>query len=317
VGLQEYFIRFIHSAIPCINSAKYIWFNELEKPIMIAGLKSIQDRLGEKNFPLINQYYYSNYSEMGFIPGSYPQVVKVAHMDAGMGKMKVDHEQGMKDLASVVGIHGDYSTSEPFIEGQHDLRIQKIGSKIRAFKRTGMSWKTNVDSLDIVEIELKPEYILWVNEACQLNGEYMDILTLDAVVSAEDEQKVYILEVNGCASGIPYLTEEQDKHAIACLCIQKLHQLFIKNPQESPTQKQNLEMKDLKKNCELSQLRNELEQTRIELDDMKRYYTNEMNAKKRRRSLIEYFKRNSTTRNIGITVLLLVFFIGSRYYYNY
>jgi hypothetical protein len=71
---------------------------------------------------------------------AYRKVVKVGHMDAGMGKMKVDHEQGMKDLASVVGIHGDYCTSEPFVEGQYDLRIQKIGGKIRAFKRTGVNF---------------------------------------------------------------------------------------------------------------------------------------------------------------------------------
>jgi hypothetical protein len=129
----------IHSGVPCINSAKAFWYNEFEKPLMFSGLKAIQDRIGKDRFPLINQYYYSNYSSMGFIPGNYPQVVKVGHMDAGMGKMKVDHEQGMKDLSSVVGVHGDYSTSEPFIEGQYDLRIQKIGNKIRAFKRTGLS----------------------------------------------------------------------------------------------------------------------------------------------------------------------------------
>jgi hypothetical protein len=41
---------------------------------MIAGLKAIQDRLGKDQFPLINQYYYSHYTNMGFIPGEYPQV---------------------------------------------------------------------------------------------------------------------------------------------------------------------------------------------------------------------------------------------------
>lgn len=102
-------------------------------------MKAIQDKLGKENFPLINQYYYSSFSEMGFIPGSYPQVVKVAHVDAGMGKMKVNTEEEMSDLRTVVGIHGDYATSEPFLEGAHDLRIQKIGQRIRAFKRTGMS----------------------------------------------------------------------------------------------------------------------------------------------------------------------------------
>jgi hypothetical protein len=44
---------------------------------MISGLKAIQDKLGNEKFPLINQYFYTNYSQMGFIPGEYPQVVKV------------------------------------------------------------------------------------------------------------------------------------------------------------------------------------------------------------------------------------------------
>lgn len=51
--------------------------------------------------------------------------------------MKVNTEEEMKDLQSVVGIHGDYSTCEPYIEGAYDLRIQKIGQRIRVFKRTG------------------------------------------------------------------------------------------------------------------------------------------------------------------------------------
>ena len=33
-----------------------------------------------------------------------------------------------------------------------------------------MSWKTNVESLAIVEIPLTPEYVRWANEAAHLNG---------------------------------------------------------------------------------------------------------------------------------------------------
>lgn len=51
--------------------------------------------------------------------------------------MKVNTEEEMTDLRTVVGIHGDYATCEPFLEGAYDLRIQKIGQRIRAFKRTG------------------------------------------------------------------------------------------------------------------------------------------------------------------------------------
>jgi len=219
----------IHSGIPCINTAKSIWLNELERPFMFAGLKEIQDRLessGSK-FPLINQYYYSHYSQMGFVPGSYPQVIKVAHVDAGMGKMKIDEHQQMLDARSIVGIHGDYATSEPYREGAHDLRIQKIGNRVRAFKRTGMSWKTNVDSLEIEEVPVEARWLHWITEASKMNGAYMDICTMDLVVGLADGEE-FILEINGCGSGVPYLTEEQDYIAMADLCFQRLHDLFIR-----------------------------------------------------------------------------------------
>lgn len=304
-------LGFIHSGVPCINSAKSIWCNELEKPLMIAGLKAIQDRVGEKEFPLINQYYYSNYNEMGFIPGLYPQVVKVAHMDAGFGKMKVDNEQAMKDLSSIVCIHGDYCTSEPFIEGQYDLRIQKIGSKIRAFKRTGMSWKTNVESLEIVEIPLTPEYVRWANEASNLNGEYMDILTVDAVVSAEDESKKYILEVNGCSSGIPYLTDNQDKHAIFCLCMQRLHELYAK-----PVSNEENRLSDIRaldKNTELCQLRNELEQTRLSYNELMRNHekVNKMLRTKSNKPQLGYYKMPLIAIGIGFAGIAVGLYLYS------
>ena len=37
---------------------------ELEKPIMYGRLRKIKDLYCEDNFPLIQQYYYPNYSEI-------------------------------------------------------------------------------------------------------------------------------------------------------------------------------------------------------------------------------------------------------------
>ena len=48
---------FYHSNIPMINGLSGI-IAELEKPIMYGRLRKIRDIYGEKNFPLIQQYYY-------------------------------------------------------------------------------------------------------------------------------------------------------------------------------------------------------------------------------------------------------------------
>jgi len=187
--------------------------------------------------------------------------------------MKIDNEQAMKDLRSIVGIHCDYATSEPFIEGMYDLRIQKIGKKIRVFKRTGMSWKTNDDYLAIEEITVTPETLSWITEASNLNGEQMDIMTLDAVVSTDNEDDKFILEANGCSSGIPYLTEEQDQHAIVCLCVKRLHELRIQSKSSIVDNEKNKIEKELKLTNEslLLNLKNELEQSRINLDEANQF----------------------------------------------
>eukprot|EP01127_Copromyxa_protea_P024778 TRINITY_DN995_c0_g1_i1.p1 TRINITY_DN995_c0_g1~~TRINITY_DN995_c0_g1_i1.p1 ORF type:complete len:411 (-),score=58.97 TRINITY_DN995_c0_g1_i1:250-1482(-) len=247
----------IHSGIPCVNSAMSVWLNELERPFVYSGLKKIQDRLGPDAFPLINQYYYSSWSEMGFVPGPYPQVVKIAHMDAGMGKMKVNTEEEMKDLGTVVGIHGDYSTSENFLNGLYDLRIQKIGHRVRVFKRTGMSWKTNMDSLTIEEIDLQPRYLSWVEEASKMNGVEMDICTVDALVCEDGRE--YILEANGCSSGVPYLTEEQDYLSMADLCFQRLVDNYLEK--DFNTEKE----RDFETATELAKLRNVVEELQIQV----------------------------------------------------
>ena len=63
--------------------------------------------------------------------------------------MKIlDHHQ-MSDFRSVLQMMpNEHCFAEPFIDGQRDLRIQKIGKHIRAFQRQGISgdWKTNTGS---------------------------------------------------------------------------------------------------------------------------------------------------------------------------
>jgi len=114
---------FQYAQIPSVNSLESI-YNFLHRPWVFAQLIAIQKRLGSEAFPLIEQTYYSSFRQMLITP-RYPIVVKVSHAHAGYGKMRLRDHHDFEDLRSMVALHNDYSTSEPFFEGEYDLRIQK------------------------------------------------------------------------------------------------------------------------------------------------------------------------------------------------
>jgi hypothetical protein len=89
---------------------------------------------GPKQFPLIAQSYYAKYSNMLITP-DLPFVVKVGGAHAGYGKIKITSAPLFDDVKSIVALHGDYSTAEPFVDWDFDYRIQKIGCHVRAYVR--------------------------------------------------------------------------------------------------------------------------------------------------------------------------------------
>ena len=46
----------------------------------------------------------------------------------------VQNHRGFQDISSLVAVADTYATTEPFIEGIYDIRIQKIGENYRVFK---------------------------------------------------------------------------------------------------------------------------------------------------------------------------------------
>ena len=105
----------------------------------------------------------------------------------------------------------------------HEFRVQKIGARIRAFKRVGVSgdWKTNTGSAMLEELEPSAAQRAWAEHAASLFGQTLDILTVDTIVE-EATGKEWILEVNGTSSGLSPDTEAQDNRDIRDLVVARM-----------------------------------------------------------------------------------------------
>lgn len=221
---------FMHANIPSINSLLSV-FCSTERPVVHAELRRIQHELGADRFPLVPQNYYSKPCQMNFMP-PYPIVLKVGHVHAGLGKMKLENDEQMKDVKSILAIHDtDYCTAEPFITGQYDIRIQKIGSLIRAYRRLNFhGWKGNVGTALLEDIPVEDRYRLWVEKASEMFGG-MEILAVDVIVE-EKTNKEYILEVNDCSIGLGPEHEEEDLEYMAELVLERAQnsQAVVKPP---------------------------------------------------------------------------------------
>jgi synapsin len=209
--------------VPCMNSSEAV-FGLIERPRVYAALNRLQQRLGKEAFPLISQYYYPNFREMQFTP-DYPIVAKVAHGQAGYGKMKIPDHKVFEDLASVMAMSTHYVTAEPFLTGEYDIRIQKVGDKYKCWKRQTISgeWKTNKGTSLVTPLELTEQYKMWADEASTLFGG-LDILSVDAV-HCEDGKEL-ILEVNGSSSGFMPDTLEEDNGDVRDLVLARMARLY-------------------------------------------------------------------------------------------
>jgi len=206
--------------IPAVNSLEAV-HQCLERPVVTAALQRIHKRLGKK-FNLINQSYYSHANGMMFTPDP-PLVVKVGYAEAGYGKIKFDTNEHMADMRSVLALHKDYVTVEKYIpEREYDLRIQRIGDHVRAYKRVNANWKGNVGNCILTEIKVTPEYQLWTDEVAKLFGG-MDIFTVDAIHTKDGNN--YILEINDSASGLAPKNEVEDMGHIRDLVVAKINAL--------------------------------------------------------------------------------------------
>lgn len=198
--------------MPAMNSLQSILLF-CERPAVQGQLLSIQKQLGKEAFPLVPQHFASSARSLMY-GYTFPAVVKVGSAHAGVGKMKISDHHQMTDFRSVLQMMpGEHCMVEPFIVGEADLRIQKIGAHYRAFRRTGISgeWKTNTGTAMMEELECSDRWRAWADAAAEMFGG-LDILTVDAIVE-EGTGRELILEVNGTSSGLhPDKAAEDNQH---------------------------------------------------------------------------------------------------------
>lgn len=206
-----------------VNSLGSI-FNCIEKGVVQAELHRLNRELGDDVFPVMEQQFFATHAEMMYTQ-AFPAVVKVGSAHAGMGKMKIEDHHQMADFRTIMAMmSSEYCTAEPFIDGEFDLRIQKIGPHYRAYRRISMSgdWKTNTGTSHIEDIEpVPPNYRRWADEASRLFGG-MDICTVDAIHDRETGRE-YIMEINGTSSGLGPSHMDEDNVHIRELVLAKMN----------------------------------------------------------------------------------------------
>lgn len=238
---------FYHADIPSVNNIESIIFN-LEKPVSYGLLQKVKKKI--LDFPLIPQTYWPNYSTMIFPPSSKDYVLKFGHANSGYGKILVRNENPQRnemgifqDYRGLLALTPLYCAAEPYIEYDHELRIQKIGDHIRVLRRRSTNWKGNVGNTAIIENvpkeEIKEKWKKWIIAVSEVfsigDSEGLDICALDVLVTKDGKE--YILEVNDTAIGLSNKHAMEDSGYIRDLVLVRMKEkLFPKNQKQDDKQ---------------------------------------------------------------------------------
>ena len=297
---------FYHSNIPMINELSAI-IAELEKPIMYGRLRKIRDLYGEENFPLIQQYYYPNYSEICITPSA-PYVLKVSFPHAGYGKIRVKDYHDLDDLRSILALHKDYAAIEPLIDVDYELRIVFIAPNYyRVHKRSSLNWKVNYGMSNIrEECEMKPNWKKWID---LIHKTYPDMLTFDIDALVDKKGKEYILEVNGSSQGFAPEHGNQDLEHMRDLVVRKMEVILGKDLLREDNEAKSLFKEDNKIN--VKELDNEKDTEIVNLKNLLDDFKHQLNRSniKYHELKVKYKKNSNDKKNIYIFLLNIIIII--------
>lgn len=214
--------------VPAVNSLHSL-YNFQDKPWVFAHLQSIQRRLGREQFPLMEQSFFPNHTDM-LAASKFPCVVKVDHAHGGLGKVRVQSQQELQDVAGLVALAGGYCVVEPFVEAKCDLHVQKIGAAYKCFVRKSISghWKANVGSAMLEQVPLADRHKVWVDAVSELFGG-LDICAVEAIQAKDGRE--FITEANDSAMQLLGESQEEDRRLIADLVLQRMQQ-YCRPPQQ-------------------------------------------------------------------------------------
>ena len=282
---------------------------EIEKPIMYGRLRKIRDIYGEENFPLIQQYYYPNYSEI-FVTPNTPYVLKVSYPHAGYGKIRVRDYHDIDDLRSILALHKDYIAIEPLIDVEYELRIVFIAPNYyRVHKRSSLNWKVNYGMSNIREdCEMKPNWKKWID---LIYKTYPDLLIFDIDALVDKNGKEYILEVNGSSQGFSPEHGKQDLEHLRDLVVRKMETILgkdlLKEDNEAKSlfkeeKKINVEDINFGKEAEIVNLKNLADDYRVKLEKSENKY---------KELLVKYKDSGDNKKNLYIFLMsLIILFLG-------
>lgn len=293
-----------HSNIPLINGYQDL-LSETEKPILYGRLKRIQDKVGKDLFPLIPQYYYPEYELMKPY-STEPYVLKVGFPHAGYGKMLIRDKNEFDDARRLIALGNTYSTVEPLIENQYELRICFIAPDYyRVHKRMSMSWKVNYGMTNFREdTEMTPRYKYWAD---LIHETYPKMMTfaIDAIVDKEGNE--YILEVNGSSQGFIPEHQEGDLIHMRDLCIRKIEEVTGKKIFSDEQRQKEERFNNLNKDEKIVYLQKEVEEIKKENENLEK----ELNSIKTSISIKNQSIDNETNTNYSIILSFAISFIIS------
>ena len=142
------------AGVPSVNSVDSILMF-CERPVAHGQLVQIQRRVGKERFPLVEAHYFPTHRQMLFGP-PFPAVVKVAHGEAGLGKMIVRSPKDFTDFASVMALTTHYLTAEPFVEhAEYDIRLPYGTAVLHGTYLPGTHYTVEEKKKNFLLLELK------------------------------------------------------------------------------------------------------------------------------------------------------------------